>query len=81
MLNGDNYNDNFVIFCLLDKDFYFNSQVIIFNCWGDEVYCLGIFYISDWNGNYLGEEFLVDIYFYVVDLGDGIDLFMGYVMI
>ena len=79
--NGDNYNDNFVIPCLLDKDLYPNSQVIIFNRWGDEVYRSGTPYTSDWNGNYLGEELPVDTYFYVVDLGDGTDPLTGYVMI
>ncbi len=79
--NGDDYNDNFVIPCLLDKELYPNSQVIIFNRWGDEVYRSGQPYASDWNGTYDGEDLPVDTYFYVVDLGNGTDPLTGYVMI
>ena len=79
--NGDDYNDNFVIPCLLDKDEYPNSQVTIFNRWGDEVFRSGTPYAGDWNGTYSGEELPVDTYFYVVDLGDGSDPLTGYVMI
>ena len=79
--NGDNYNDNFVIPCLLDKDQYPNSQVTIFNRWGDEVYRSGSPYPSDWNGTFSGEELPADTYFYIVELGDGSDPMTGYVMI
>ncbi|MEL7422749.1 MAG: gliding motility-associated C-terminal domain-containing protein [Bacteroidota bacterium] len=79
--NGDDYNDNFVIPCLLDKDQYPNSQVTIFNRWGDEVYRSGSPYSGDWNGTFSGEDLPVDTYFYLVELGDGSDPLTGYVMI
>lgn len=79
--NGDNYNDFFVIPCLLDKSKYPDSQVIVFNRWGDEVFRSGIPYESDWNGTYSGEDLPPDTYFYIVDPGDGSDPFTGYVMI
>ncbi|MEM1214384.1 MAG: gliding motility-associated C-terminal domain-containing protein [Bacteroidota bacterium] len=79
--NGDNYNDNFVIPCLLNSGAYPNSSVQIFNKWGDEVYRSGSPYTSDWDGRYNGEDLPVDTYFYVVDLGDGTDPMTGYVMI
>jgi gliding motility-associated-like protein len=79
--NGDDYNDHFVIPCLLDKDAYPRSQVTIFNRWGDEVYRSGTPYDSAWDGTYSGEELPVDTYFYIVDLGDGSEPTAGYVMI
>jgi gliding motility-associated-like protein len=79
--NGDNYNDFFVIPCLLDKAAYPNSKVLIFNRWGDEVFRSGTPYASDWNGTYSGEDLPADTYFYIVDPGDGSDPFTGYVMI
>ena len=79
--NGDDYNDKFVIPCLLDKEAYPQSQVTIFNRWGDEVYRSGTPYDNAWDGTYSGEELPVDTYFYVVDLGDGSEPTAGYVMI
>ncbi|RME99010.1 MAG: HYR domain-containing protein, partial [Bacteroidetes bacterium] len=79
--NGDNINDNFVVPCLLDKGAYPNSQVLIFNRWGDEVFRSGIPYASNWNGTYDGEDLPADTYFYVIDLGDGSEPLSGYVMI
>jgi gliding motility-associated-like protein len=79
--NGDDYNDRFVIPCLLDKEAFPQSQVIVFNSWGDEVYRSGVPYNSSWDGSYSGEELPVGTYFYIVDLGDGNDPLTGYVMI
>lgn len=79
--NNDGVNDNFVIPCLLDVDKFPNSQVLLFNSWGDEVYRSGQPYDSSWNGTYSGEDLPVGTYFYVVDLGDGSEPRSGYVMI
>jgi gliding motility-associated-like protein len=79
--NGDDYNDKFVIPCLLDKGAYPQSQVVVFNRWGDEVYRSGKPYNSDWDGTFSGEELPADTYFYVVEPGDGSDALTGYIMI
>ena len=79
--NGDNYNDNFVIPCLLDKAAYPKSQVLIFNRWGDEVYRSSVPYDGNWDGSYSGEQLPPDTYFYIVEFGDGSDPLSGYVMI
>lgn len=79
--NGDNVNDAFVIPCLLNQDEYPNSEVVVFNRWGDEVYRSEQPYTNDWAGTYNGEVLPTDTYFYIVDLGDGSEPLTGYVMI
>jgi gliding motility-associated-like protein len=79
--NGDNVNDAFVIPCLLNQDEYPESQVTVFNRWGDEVYRSEQPYTNDWEGTYNGEVLPTDTYFYIVDLGDGSEPLTGYVMI
>lgn len=78
MLNGDGVNEVFIILCLLDIGVYLNSQFFVFNCWGDEVYNLFCFYLNNWCGIFNGEDLLVDIYFYILDFGDGSWLIIGY---
>ncbi|MGB3547323.1 MAG: gliding motility-associated C-terminal domain-containing protein [Saprospiraceae bacterium] len=79
--NNDDINDAFVIPCLLDEGRFPQSQVRIFNQWGDEVYVSGIPYDNDWRGTYDGEELPAGTYFYVVDPGDGSVPLEGYVLI
>lgn len=79
--NGDNINDVFVVPCLLEERAYPNSQVIIFNRWGDEVYRSSQPYENNWDGKYNGVDLPASTYFYVVDLGDGSEAMTGYLII
>ena len=79
--NDDGINDFFVVPCLLDTERYPNSQVIIFNRWGDEVFRSGKPYMSNWGAKYDGTDLPADTYFFVVELGDGSSPVSGYVMI
>lgn len=65
--NGDNMNDFFVVPCLLDTDRFPNSQLTIYNQWGDEVYRSGRPYGSDWDGTFQGNTLPVATYFYTID--------------
>ena len=69
--NGDGMNDRFVVPCLLDTDRFPNSQVTIYNQWGDEVFRSGTPYRSDWDGTYQGSRLPVATYFYTIDFGNG----------
>lgn len=69
--NNDGINDTFVVPCLLKTDTFPNSQVIIFNQWGDEVYKSAKPYSNDWRGTFNGEDLPAGTYFYLIDLGDG----------
>jgi gliding motility-associated-like protein len=79
--NGDDYNDKFVIPCLLDRSEYPRSSVLIYNRWGDEIYRSAKPYNNNWDGTYNGEDLPADTYFYIIDLGDGSEPMKGYVMI
>ncbi|TXF88728.1 T9SS type B sorting domain-containing protein [Neolewinella aurantiaca] len=67
--NGDGMNDRFIIPCLLNTDQYPESQVTIYNQWGDEVFRSGKPYQSDWDGTYQGSQLPVATYFYTIDFG------------
>ncbi len=69
--NNDNVNDRFVVPCLLDTDRFPESQVSIYNRWGDEVFRSEKPYRNDWRGTFNGEDLPSGTYFYVVDFGDG----------
>jgi gliding motility-associated-like protein len=79
--NGDDYNDKFVVPCLLDRSEYPRSSVLIYNRWGDEIYRSSVPYNNNWDGTYNGEDLPADTYFYIIDLGDGSEPMKGYVMI
>jgi gliding motility-associated-like protein len=79
--NGDGINDNFVIPCFIDDTNYPQSQVAIFNRWGDEVFRSEIPYRNTWDGTYNGENLPAGTYFYIVNLGDGSKPKNGFVMI
>jgi len=67
--NNDAMNDNFVVPCLLDAGEFPESQVTIYNQWGDEVYRSGKPYNNDWDGTYQGSPLPVATYFYIIDFG------------
>ncbi len=67
--NGDGMNDLFIVPCLLNTDQFPNSQVTIYNQWGDEVFRSGMPYLSDWDGTFQGSQLPVATYFYTIDFG------------
>lgn len=79
--NNDLVNDVFTIPCLLDDTEYPESQVIIFNRWGDEVFRSGKPYKNTWSGTYNGEDLPADTYFYIVDFGKGKKPLNGFLVI
>ena len=79
--NNDGVNDLFVVPCLLDQDAFPNSEVIIFNRWGDEVFRSRVPYQNEWNGTYDGEPLPAGTYFYVIDYGIGGEPESGFVII
>jgi gliding motility-associated-like protein len=79
--NGDNINDTFTVPCLLDTDRFPESQVIIFNRWGDEVFRSRIPYGNNWDGRFNGQELPADTYFYVISFGTDEPKQTGFVMI
>lgn len=79
--NNDGINDVFAIPCLLDESSYPNSQLIIFNQWGDEVYRSPRPYPNNWNGQFNGEDLAPGTYFYLLDFGDGSRAQNGFFMI
>jgi gliding motility-associated-like protein len=79
--NNDAVNDVFTIPCLLDEAQYPQSQVIIFNRWGDEVFRSARPYKNTWGGTYNGEDLPADTYFYIVDFGKGKKPLNGFLVI
>ncbi len=77
--NGDGINDVFVIRGILN---YPKNKFTIFNRWGDKVFEASP-YKNTWDGKSTmglrigGNELPVATYFYVLDLGDGSDIFKG----
>ncbi|WP_020567403.1 Ig-like domain-containing protein [Neolewinella persica] len=69
--NNDGMNDAFVVPCLIDTDRFPNSEVTIYNQWGDEVFRSGQPYLSDWDGTFQGSPLPVATYFYTITFGDG----------
>lgn len=67
--NNDGMNDFFVIPCLLDASEFPESQVTIYNQWGDEVFQSGRPYRNDWDGTFQGNPLPVATYFYIIDFG------------
>jgi gliding motility-associated-like protein len=74
--NGDGYNDFFVVPCLTSGNFTGN-KLTVFNQWG-VVIIEQDNYQNDWAGTYNGNDLPVGTYFYVLDLGDGSDLIVGF---
>lgn len=79
--NEDGVNDFFIVPCLLNIDDFPESQVTIFNQWGDEVYKSGQPYQGDWDGRFNGEPLPVGTYFFLVEFGAGQEPLSGHVRI
>jgi len=77
--NGDNINDLFVIRGI---EYYPLNTFTIFNRWGDEVFTAKP-YQSTWDGKSTkgvrvgGDDLPVGTYFYILDLGNGSDIYKG----
>jgi gliding motility-associated-like protein len=77
--NGDGINDLFVITGI---EYYPKNTFLIFNRWGNKVFETYA-YLNTWNGtSNLGvtvgtDELPVGTYFYILDLGDGSDIYKG----
>lgn len=77
--NGDGINDPFVIRGILR---YPTNNFVIFNRWGNKVFEKSN-YQNTWDGrstiglSFGGDELPVGTYFYILDLGDGFDVFKG----
>jgi gliding motility-associated-like protein len=69
--NNDGMNDTFVVPCLLDVVAFPESQVTIYNQWGDEVFRSERPYANDWDGTFQGSELPVATYFFTIDFGGG----------
>ncbi|CAG5085787.1 Ig-like domain-containing protein [Parvicella tangerina] len=76
--NGDNINDIFVITGL---DLYPDNKLSIFNRWGNLVYEAAP-YNNDWDGTpsvgvLMGDKVTTGTYFYILELGDGMEPLKG----
>ena len=76
--NADGAND---VWELIDIDYFPKSSITIFNRWGDIVYEKTP-YLNEWDGkNIAGDELPDGTYYYVIDLGNGHELYKGFVVI
>lgn len=77
--NGDGYNDKLTVPCL-ESGLFETNEITIINQWGDEVFSASP-YLNDWEGQYNGKLLPVGTYFYILDLGNGIQPIQGYIII
>lgn len=77
--NGDGTNDMFVVPCLYSGA-YPDNRFEVYNQWGNTVYSTEN-YENDWAGTYNGKDLPVGTYYYVLDLGDGDDPIVGFLII
>ena len=76
--NGDGSNDYWII---SDIDYFTENSVEIYNRWGSMVYSAGP-YNNSWNGRSTdGRVLPVGTYYYVINLGNGVDPRVGYIII
>ena len=76
--NADGSND---VWELIDIDYFPKSSITIFNRWGVIVYEKTP-YLNEWDGkNMAGDELPDGTYYYVIDLGNGHELYKGFVVI
>ena len=66
--NGDGYNDEFKIRGI---ELYPETQVDIYNRWGQLLYRSDKGYHNRWDGTFNGKLMPFDTYFYVINLNDG----------
>ena len=77
--NGDNINDTFTI---IGIEAFPNSEVTVFNRWGNEVFSQkGYTNDKGWGGTFDGNNLPDGTYFYVIDKGDNSSPLSGYVYI
>lgn len=76
--NSDGINDFFVIPCLADEARFQNSEMSIFNTWGDEVFG-GAPYLNNWDGTFNGEDLPAGTYFYIFNVGNGDKPMSGFI--
>ncbi len=75
--NGDGYNDKFII---KNIDYYPNNTLKIFDKTGRILYTKHT-YANDWDGTLNGSPLSEGTYYYIIDLGNGIGTFKGYINI
>jgi gliding motility-associated-like protein len=76
--NGDGVHDTWHIDNMED---YPDVKVSVYNRWGSLLYEVIDYANNEWNGEYEGETLPVASYYYVIDLGDGVDPKSGAVSI
>lgn len=75
--NGDGYNDKFIV---KNIDYYPNNTLKIFDKAGRILYTKHT-YTNDWDGTINGSSLSEGTYYYIIDLGNGIGTFKGYINI
>ncbi|MCK4920052.1 MAG: gliding motility-associated C-terminal domain-containing protein, partial [Bacteroidales bacterium] len=76
--NGDGANDNWQI---ENIDYFTESSLVIYNRWWNKVYEANP-YLNDWQGQSLRDADLPDgTYYYILDIGNGLLPYKGYVII
>ena len=76
--NGDGINDRWIVD---DIDYFTENYVEIFNRWGHRVYSAQP-YLNTWEGRSNGGQELPEgTYYYVIDLGNGTDPRVGYIIV
>ncbi|MCC7244823.1 MAG: gliding motility-associated C-terminal domain-containing protein [Saprospiraceae bacterium] len=75
--NNDGFNDRWKI---LGIEQYPNNEVYIFNRWGNQVFHeKGYTNADGWQGIWENRHLPDGTYFYMIDLGDGVSQFKGYI--
>lgn len=77
--NGDPLNETFKISCL-EGDGAIESEVIIFNQWGDQVFHAKP-YNNNWDGRYKGQLLPAGTYYYVVRINEAAAVRTGFLII
>ncbi|RZJ64003.1 MAG: T9SS type B sorting domain-containing protein, partial [Flavobacterium sp.] len=75
--NGDGYNDKFII---KNIDYYPNNTLRIFDKAGRILYTKRT-YANDWDGTVNGSPLAEGTYYYIIDLGNNIGTFKGFINI
>ena len=75
--NGDGYNDKFII---KNIDYYPNNTLRIFDKAGRILYTKRT-YANDWDGTINGSPLAEGTYYYIIDLGNNIGTFKGFINI
>lgn len=76
--NGDGANDLFII---PDIDYFKKSSLVIYNRWGNIIYKIAP-YLNNWDGKSTnGKDLPDEIYYYILDLGNGNKPHTGYILI